>query len=86
MTVAQPSAVYPAPTRLNNVWQLLQYAVTISFPFPSGNSWPQAGSAEHSSVADNRKKSDFLDMIPPLKDLGVPSSGLGRGTIRHQIQ
>src|SRR6266581_693308 len=51
MTVRQPSAVYPAPRRAWNGWQLLQWAATISLPLPSGNSWLQAGSAPQSSAA-----------------------------------
>src|ERR1700693_1434370 len=66
MTVRQPSAVYPPPTRLKNVWQLLQLAATISLPLPSGNSWLQAGSAEHSRAAAIKDRSDCLDIVPPL--------------------
>src|SRR5260370_33679989 len=51
MTVTQPLGVYPAPTRAENGWQLLQCAATSSLPLPSGNSWLQAGSAKHSAAA-----------------------------------
>src|SRR3954466_13974319 len=45
ITVCQPFAVYPAPTRLANVWQTVQVAATISLPSPSGNSSARAASA-----------------------------------------
>src|SRR5260370_10601114 len=51
MTVTQPLGVYPAPTRAENGWQLLQCAATSSLPLPSGNSWLQAGRAKHSAAA-----------------------------------
>src|SRR2546428_11358744 len=62
MTVRQPSAVYPAPSRAWNGWQLLQLAATMSLPFPSGNSWPRAGSAPHSRTvtAKDRSASKFM--------------------------
>ena len=51
MTVCQPLGVYPAPTRADNAWQLLQLAATSSLPFPSGNSSPHEGSARHRAAA-----------------------------------
>src|SRR2546422_1195651 len=62
MTVRQPSAVYPAASRAWNGWQLLRLAATMSLPFPSGNSWPQAGSAPHSRTvaAKDRSASRFM--------------------------
>src|SRR3954466_9089246 len=51
ITVCQPFAVYPAPTRLANVWQTVQVAGTISFPSPSGNSSGRAASAAQKRTA-----------------------------------
>src|SRR3954469_11618350 len=51
ITVCQPFAVYPAPTRLANVWQTVQVAATISFPSPSGNSSARAASATQKRTA-----------------------------------
>src|SRR6266478_280120 len=68
MTVCQPLAVYPAPTRLENVWQLVQLAATISLPFPAGNSSPRVGSAEQSRAAAIKDKRSFLGIaISPQK-------------------
>src|SRR2546422_1038633 len=68
MTVRQPSAVYPAPRRAWNGWQLLQLAATISLPFPSGNSWPWAGSAPHSRTVAATDRSASRFMAAPFED------------------
>src|SRR2546425_6853509 len=68
MTVRQPSAVYPAPRRAWNGWQLLQLAATISLPFPSGNSWPRAGSAPHSRTVAAKDRSASRFMAAPFED------------------
>src|SRR6267378_5892638 len=49
MTVFQPVAVYPEPAR--NAWQVVHWAATISFPFPSGSSWLRAGNTEDRTTA-----------------------------------
>src|SRR3954463_9347767 len=51
ITVCQPFAVYPAPTRLASVGQRVQVAPTISFPSPSGNSSARAASATQKRTA-----------------------------------
>jgi len=48
---AQPSAVYPLPTRASSAWQLMHLAAAISLPLPSGKFWLRAGSEEHSKAA-----------------------------------
>src|SRR6266705_3669757 len=68
MTVRQPSAVYPAPSRAWNGWQLLQLAATISLPFPSGNSWPRAGSTPHSRTVAAKDRSASRFMAAPFED------------------
>src|SRR2546425_4233996 len=68
MTVRQPSAVYPATRRAWNGWQLLQLAATISLPFPSGNSWPRAGSTPHSRTVAAKDRSASRFMAAPFED------------------
>src|SRR3954462_9029431 len=51
ITVCQPFAVYPAPTRLPKVWATGKVAATISFPPPSGNSSARAASATQKRTA-----------------------------------
>src|SRR5712692_2798906 len=63
MTVRQPSAVYPAPTRAESWWQVLHWAATNSLPFPSGDSWPQTGSAEQNRTIIMKGKRNFLDIF-----------------------
>ena len=45
----------------------MHFAAAISLPLPSGRFWLQAGSAEHSEVAANKDRRDFLDMDSPLE-------------------
>ena len=57
-------------SRAWNGWQLLQLAATISLPFPSGSSWPKAGTA-----ATNRRAAITLSlviMVPPRRDATPP--------------
>src|SRR6266508_4014459 len=69
MTVRQPLASYPDPTRAVSAWQLLQWASTSSLPLSADALfWAQAGSTPQSRAADAKDTSDFFDMIPPLKD------------------
>src|SRR5213594_3860484 len=65
--VAQPSAVYPLPTRASNAWQLMHLAAAISLPLPSGRFWLKAGNAEHSKAVAIMDRSNFLDMVSPLE-------------------
>src|SRR6266571_5651039 len=64
--VAQPSAVYPLPTRASKAWQLMHFAAAISLPLPSGKLWLQAGCVEHSKAAAIKDGRDFFDMVSPL--------------------
>jgi hypothetical protein len=64
MTVRQPLASYPDPTRAVSAWQLLQWASTIALPLSSAELfWPQAGSEEH-NTAVSKYRIDFFDMVP----------------------
>src|SRR3954462_15618192 len=65
ITVCQPFAVYPAPTRLANVWQTVQVAATISLPSPSGNSSGRAASAAQKRTAAIEDECNLL---------GIPTS------------
>src|SRR6266540_552568 len=65
--VAQPSAVYPLPTRASRAWQLMHFAAAISLPLPSGKFWLQAGSVRHNKAGAIKDRSDFLDMGSPLE-------------------
>src|SRR5947207_15317609 len=70
--VAQPSAVYPLPTRASKAWQLMHFAAAISLPLPSGRFWLQAGSAEDRKAAAIKDRKDFLDMVSPLVKVFPP--------------
>src|SRR5438034_1514591 len=79
--VAQPSAVYPLPTRASKAWQLMHLAAAISLPLPSGKFWLQAGSARHNQAGANKGRSDFLDMVSPLENWTRPARfSAGEGT------
>src|SRR5437867_5919261 len=79
--VAQPSAVYPLPTRASKAWQLMHFAAAISLPLPSGRFWLKAGSAEHNEAAAIRDRRDFLDMGSPLGNwTGLARFSAGEGT------
>src|SRR5215813_468482 len=62
MTVCQPLAVYPAPTRLAKVWHAVHRVATSCLPFPSGSSSAQAGRAEHNRAAANKDEIDLVTM------------------------
>src|SRR5256885_801281 len=79
--VAQPSAVYPLPTRASRAWQLMHLAAAISLPLPSGRFWLKAGTAEHSKAAAIKDRRDFLDMGSPLGNWTRPARfSAGEGT------